>query len=250
MSVMRTNPTRYREQFWSQFPTETHCTTLLHHMMRFVAPGAGDESVDPMEMLDYCMTQRVRRASARYTQEKSSLLYCFSCGCEEGKCFIVLTKRSVQSRKKKGGTIKCPIHDGGTSSSTYAVRFYDMIKNISSKVHGIVWDWHDVPSDEFSSHRMHIDASVFCDTSCKRFEIDGETHFWHKCTVRDAIDEDKDYVLHCHRVGLLRLHYRDVEQWEQYVRTAMESQMQSVRYTKSYEECLHPAEHEHIMKLL
>lgn len=221
-------------------------------VVKTATPGAGERAVDPMDMFDSCMTQRVRAASARYSQDyhnRSSSLLCFSCGCKDGLCFLALTKGSVLRMKQDGRCIKCPMHAGSTSSSKYVASLYDIIRNLNSSVHGVVWDWHDVPADEYSSHRMHIDASMFYGKSCTRFEVDGETHFKDNGTCRDDKDEAKDYVLRKHRVGMLRLHYNDVDKWREYVLCAMQNDNQTVRYTESYTQCLHPDEHQYVIML-
>jgi hypothetical protein len=148
-----------------------------------------------------------------------------------------------------GARVKSPVHVGSTSSSVYALRFYDIIRNLDSTVHSIVWDWHDVPHDKYSTLRMHIDTSVFCGRTCTRFEIDGEIHFKHSGTTRSDIDEYKDFVLRKHRVGMVRLHYRDVHKWPGYVRLALHNVDKRVTYTDSYTQCLHPDEHCYVIKL-
>lgn len=202
-----------------------------------------------MQLLHDTMTQRVARASARNPQDKSISLQCFNCGCEGGICFVVLKRKSVQKMKQQGRCIKCPIHHSTTTSSTYAHRFYDIVRRLDGEVHGVVWDWFDVPDDENSNHKMHVDASVFYGTRCFRFEIDGETHFHSSGTSRDTLDEHKDDVLRECGVDMVRLHYKDVEQWSNYVRVAVTQVCHTVRYTDTYKDCLHPSEYEYIMEL-
>jgi hypothetical protein len=209
---------------------------------------AGEWALDPMQMLDDNMTQSVQRASVRNPQAKSTALQCFSCGCEEGICFVVMKKKSVQKMKQQGRCIKCPIHHS-TSTSTYARRFYDAVRALDVQVRGIVWDWFDVPDDENSNHKMHIDASVFCEASCIRFEIDGETHFHNSGTSRNNLDEQKDALLREHSVDMVRLHYMDAERWGEYVMIAVTKTHGTVRYTGSYRHCLHPSDYKYIIWL-
>jgi hypothetical protein len=201
-----------------------------------------------MEKFDYTMTQLVANASARYPDGQRSTLQCFNCGCEGGICFVVMKRKSVKKMQLEGRAIKCPIHQG-TTSSVYAHKFYATIRQLQCEVQGIVWDWFDVPDDESSNHKMHIDASVFCGAVCTRFEIDGETHFHSRGTSRDDNDERKDCILRQSGVGLLRLHYMDVDYWPQYIQNALNVNYQTVKYTKSYMECLHPADHECVVSL-
>ena len=210
---------------------------------------AGGECKCPMEMLDHSMTKHVAKESARNPGEKCTTLQCFNCGCEEGLCFVVMKRKSVQKMQLEGRGIRCPIHQSSITTSTYARRFYACIRQVQCRVQGIVWDWFDVPDDHKSNHKMHIDASVFHGASCMRFEIDGETHFHSNGTERDGNDEIKDHILRAYGVGMLRLHYRDVEHWTQYIGFAINTKLQTVCYTSSYRECLHPADHKHIIDL-
>jgi hypothetical protein len=160
-----------------------------------------------------------------------------------------MKRKSVQKLQQEGRCIKCPTHHSNTTSSKYAHRFYEIIQGLNHNVHAIVWDWFDVPDEGKSNHKMHIDASVFCGSACTRFEIDGETHFLDNNTRRHPLDEYKDYIMGQCGVCMVRLHYMDVESWEDYVSVAVETQVQTVRYTASYMECLDPEEYVHIIKL-
>jgi hypothetical protein len=117
----------------------------------------------------------------------------------------------MKRMRQKDGCIKTLVHVGSTSSSARALQFYDVIRNIDSTVMVLYGTWNDVPHDKYSTHRMHIDASVFSGTTCTRLEIDGEIHFKHSGTTRSDVDENKGFVLCKHRVGMVRLHYRDVD---------------------------------------
>lgn len=200
-------------------------------------------------MLDQEMTQRVVAASARHAGKHNISLQCFACGCPEGLCFVVLKRKSVQKMKQQGRCIRCPIHHSKTSSSSYTRKFYSIIHSLDCDVHGIVWDWFDVPEYQSNSHMMHIDATVFCGEACIRFEIDGETHFHHNNAIRDSNDECKDSILREHGVGMLRLHYMDVERWRRYVVSAVESRYTDVHYTASYQGCLDPEEQDNVVVL-
>lgn len=198
------------------------------------------------------MSQRVARSSARYPQGKATQLQCFRCECAEGLCFVVMKKKSVQKMYKAGRCITCPVHQNTRHTSTYALKFYAIIQGLHSrthKVHGVVWDWFDVPANQNSNHKMHIDATVFYNDTCMRFEIDGETHFPINGTSRLHTDEEKDDVLRECGVGMLRLHYWDVEVWSRYVQAALRTPHRRVRYTAGYKHCLHPADEQYILEL-
>jgi hypothetical protein len=210
---------------------------------------AGEENIDPMQKLDHNMTEQVLRASARLAERERNSLQCFNCGCEGGICFVAMRRKSFQKMTKHGRCIKCPVHQNTTTSSTHARTFYAIVRRLDDNVQGIVWDWFDVPRDNNSNHRMHIDASVFCRDSCTRFEIDGETHFQSNGTSRDRLDEYKDIVLRENKVGMVRLHYMDVDRWNEYVVYAVKRAINTVLYTKSYMDCLHPADHGYVIGL-
>ena len=205
-----------------------------------------------MQSLCYSMTQRVARASARIPAGSISSLQCFACGCTDGMCYVAMKRKSVQKMSREGRCIKCPVHQDPRHSSTYALKFHTIIQRLSltkHSVHGIVWDWFDVPDSDASNHKMHIDATVFYSDTCMRFEVDGETHFSDNCTSRLLTDERKDDVLCACGVGMLRLHYMDCEQWERYILHAVNSGYTAVRYTASYRHCLHPEEYQHIVDI-
>lgn len=211
--------------------------------------SAGDAS-EPMQSMHSDMTQRVRRLSARQPPGNTKSLQCYSCGCDGGMCYVVMKRKSVLRMQKQGRSIKCPIHQNHMHASTYALRFYAVVQELAlNNVHGIVWDWFDVPDSGSSNHKMHIDATVLHGETCMRFEIDGETHFSSDGTSRVAIDEEKDDVLRDAGVGILRLHYLDVDIWAQCVLCALQRQDSSVKYTPSYRHCLHPAEYKNILEL-
>ena len=137
-------------------------------------------------------------------------------------------------------------------TSKYALSFYSIVQGLDATlqdVHGIIWDWFDVPDSDCSNHKMHIDATVFLGSSCIRFEIDGETHFKDNLTSRLHTDEQKDDVLREAGVGMLRLHYMDTEQWPLYVKSALQHGVNTVQYTASYRQCLHPEEYQYIMSI-
>lgn len=195
------------------------------------------------------MSERVQRASVRQAPNKSCSLQCFSCGCKDDMCYVVLKKKSVYKMRKQGRGIKCPVHCNQRHTSTHALKFYAIIQELAlEKMHGIVWDWFDVPDSDRSNHKMHIDATVFCGETCFRFEIDGEAHFSNSGTSRLPTDEEKDNVLRECGVGILRLHYLDVDTWAQSVLSVVERQHSTVEYTASYKYCLHPEEYKYILE--
>jgi hypothetical protein len=147
---------------------------------------------------------------------------------------------------QKGG---CRVHVGSTSSSVYALRFYDIIRNLESTRAWYCMGLACFPHDKYNTHRMHIDASVFCGTTCTRFEIDEEIRCKHSGTTRSDIDKYKDFVLCKHRVGMVRLHYIDVDKWPGYAHHALHNVDKRLTCTGSYTQCLHPDEHCYVIKL-
>jgi hypothetical protein len=153
-----------------------------------------------------------------------------------------MKKKSMQkSVAALNSAVLCPVHQG-RSSSKWATTFYDTLETLSAnmQIHGVVWDWHDVPGAE--RHHMHIDACVFVGESCVRFEIDGEAHFMCQETCRDRRDIEKDAIFREQRVGLVHLHYRDVNLWEAFVKEALRTPRAKIQYSPSYSECLEEEE--------
>lgn len=188
-------------------------------------------------IVDDYMTSRARDASLC----QDSTLKCLQCGCTKGLCYVVLKKRSLFKKQKNGDRIRCPVHDNRTSY--YTACFYDELMSVADSLNvcGVVWDWVDLPQD----HHMHIDATVFTNTSHYRFEIDGEQHFSDGETARKHLDETKDEYLNECGAGVFRLHYRDKDSWGLHICAALKEPRQLVQYSSSYKSCL---EGEHIEK--
>jgi hypothetical protein len=182
------------------------------------------------------MTTYVAKASLRNPQ--GSTLQCLKCDCSSNLCYVVMKKKSIQkSASSLASTVVCPVHDG-RSASKWARTFCTNVETIaaSTRIDGIVWDWHDVPG--CGNHHMHIDACVFSGAHCARFEIDGEAHFQVKETTRNWRDTMKDDLFRDLGVGLLHLHWRDVGDWEQFIMGALTCHSTAVSYTPSYRGCL------------
>lgn len=192
------------------------------------------------------MTARVIAATVRQEETKASTLVCYQCKCEGRLCYVVKLKHSMYKFIKKGRQITCPIHECTQTTSQWALRFHRTLVNLNlQELHGIVWDWFDVPEN----HHMHIDAAVFLGTRCIRFEIDGEAHFDSTKTQRDHNDVDKDAILRRFNVKMLRLHYMDADIWAQCILSFLNSECSSISYTPSYSECLEPHETKHVLSL-
>jgi hypothetical protein len=162
-----------------------------------------------------------------------------------------MLKKSMQKFMKAGKRIKCPVHENPNATSQWALRFYKLVEclKLQDDIHGVVWDWFDVPDN----HHMHIDATLFAGDSCYRFEIDGETHFDSSGTQRSDADLRKDAILREYSVRLLRLHYRDADKWADYMQHfitwSQQGEVQnSVVYTGSYRDCLDSADAAHVLE--
>ena len=194
------------------------------------------------------MTRLVSTASVRNSGGKSVALWCYQCECQNELCYVVKLRKSMSKFKKTGKRITCPVHESPIATSQWAQKFYKLVASHKAhSIQGIVWDWYDVPGN----HHMHIDATVFAGDSCFRFEIDGETHFDSSGTQRSEIDIDKDAILRAHGVNLLRLHYRDVNEWPKYVQHFLSAggakSKGTVMYTGSYRQCLDCHEAVHVL---
>lgn len=193
-------------------------------------------TTSPEYSVDAYMTSRVTAASLC----EDSTLQCLACDCKAGLCYVVLKKKSLGKKRRNGDSIKCPVHD--RHASEHVQQFYKVVETMAKKkgVHGIVWDWCDVPQD----HHMHVDATVFCEGKHCRFEIDGENHFVDNETARICTDAAKDAYLAGCGAGMLRLHYRDKDEWSTHISSALENPACTVVYTPAYIECLE--EHENV----
>lgn len=162
-----------------------------------------------------------------------------------------MLKRSIEKLKNGGKRITCPVHESTKATSQWAQLFYRVVAALSvgRTVHGIVWDWFDVPEN----HHMHIDATVFAGAECFRFEIDGQNHFLSSETLRSEVDMQKDAVLRKYNIRLLRLHYRDAGMWSdyisQYIRNTANTVLATIAYSRSYLECLEEHEQQDVIHL-
>lgn len=195
-----------------------------------------------MSRVNLCMSAKLATASLR--NPGSTVLQCLSCDCENSDCFVSMKKKSMQKAVSAlNSTVLCPVHQG-RSSSKWARQFYSTLKRVAAsaqlQVHGVVWDWHDVPGA--GNHHMHIDACVFVGSHCARFEIDGEAHFLCQETARDRRDTRKDNIFRGLGVGLMHLHWRDEILWEDFIRSSLQRPSTGLQYTPSYQECLEPDE--------
>ena len=232
------------------------CTALIasvHEYSHPIAHAGVNEDVDAQKALvrahllahvDPCMSARLSTASLR--NPGSSELQCLRCDCNKRLCFVSMMQKSIQkSISALNSSVVCPAHQG-RSSSKWVINFYNTLETLAADmhIHGVVWDWHDVPGA--GNHRMHVDACVFVGTACVRFEIDGEVHFSSQGTARDWRDVAKDSIFRALAVGLVHLHWRDASIWESFIRTALQSESAAVEYTPSYHECLEADENARI----
>lgn len=98
----------------------------------------------------------------------------------------------------------------------------------------VVWDWKDVPG----AQSMHFDVCILTCESQIRLEVDGSSHFWAGLHTRKDEDIMKDSILNAVSVGLLRMHFLDVELWEWYIDWVVHAKLVCVAYTHSYHLCL------------
>lgn len=94
----------------------------------------------------------------------------------------------------------------------------------------IFWDWHCLPGRP----KMSIDATVMHGHRCTCFEIDGKQHFNAKGCERKTEDVQKDEIMTISGYGLMRLHYKDIDDWEQYIRYHMSRPVSRIQCTPSY----------------
>ena len=126
----------------------------------------------------------------------------------------------------------CPAHDGENKHhSQYVTKFLEALREVDQEA-AVVWDWHCVPGD----HRMSIDATVIHGDRCSNFEIDGPQHFNARACDRQRTDKNKDARLFTAGWGLMRLHYKDKEEWQHYIRHHMHKPEDTVQCTQSYEQ--------------
>jgi hypothetical protein len=189
--------------------------------------------------IDTDMTSRANAASLC----AQSTVQCLRCDCAARLCFVALKKKSLNKKKQHAEGIKCPVHD--KQSSEHVQEFFSLIQVLSQgvKIRGIVWDWCDVPQD----HHMHVDATVFCESTHTRFEIDGENHFFDCATARIDTDALKDEYIRACGAGMVRLHFFEtstVGQLRDCIESALGTPPASVEYTNSYTECLDEHEKE------
>ena len=189
------------------------------------------------------MSKRLCAASLRNPGRRD--LKCLRCECDSPLCHVAFLGRSISKRTtSQRGTVACPVHSN-VSGSKWALKFHDLIGKLSLppqnlSVHGIVWDWHDLPGA--GNHHRHLDACVFVGKHCYRFEVDGEDHFRDNNSSRLVQDTIKDDILTSIGVALVRLHWRDEGSWERHVLCALLGKCTNggaVTYTYSYKDYIH-----------
>ena len=96
----------------------------------------------------------------------------------------------------------------------------------------VFWDTRCVPGRT----NMSIDATVMHGQRCSWFEIDGKHHFNEKECKRSVLDTEKDRILINAGYGMMRLHHKDKDQWEQFIKYHMSMPESRVQCTPSYGE--------------
>lgn len=156
---------------------------------------------------------------------------CYRCACGHSGCYKVMRLATVQ-KDDSLPTFRCPAHNRDhPKHSQYVPVFYDLVKKIDPAAK-IIWDWCCVPGRP----KMSIDATVMHGQRCTAFEIDGKQHFYERECKRSRLDVSKDKILMKQGRGMMRLHYKDKHQWEQYIRYHMARPVSIVQCTQSYEE--------------
>lgn len=154
----------------------------------------------------------------------------FKCSCGSGQCFKAMKVQSVL--RAKTVEIPCPGHGAAATSSSLTEAFANVI--FTADRHAVtVWDLHCVQTMPL----MSIDACVLSGGRWHCFEIDGPIHFVSSGTSRREQDALKDDVMNASRMKLLRLHFKDAEEWPQYVQQFLQSKAECVQYTRAYKEC-------------
>ena len=97
---------------------------------------------------------------------------------------------------------------------------------------------------------MSIDVCMQSGAGWYLFELDGSGHFKSNFTRRNDTDVDKDAAMNRAGMGMMRLHYRDIEKWAAYTRLFMQSGSTCVKYTEAYRDCIAGEEYEdHVITL-
>lgn len=191
-------------------------------------------------MDDKTVNLRMVITSARTNIELQSV-YARLHTCSLGRCYEVGLKDTL--RRKRREDKACPAHNGVRCSpiTQLATILYSL-----DGFQAVVWDCHCVPGRS----DMHIDACVLCGQRWYRLEVDGAHHFEHDDTKRQKNDEIKDELMNTAKLGMLRLHHKDKDQWAKYVQWMLGKTLTQVKYTASYHDCLDGlAEHGHIVTL-
>lgn len=181
-----------------------------------------------MEAAD--ITQALKKiCPERFPESKTNPSLGYRCDCSHQACHKVMRRATVQ-KKSKRSRFQCPAHaPGHPNYSKYVRLFAAKIKKIDHHAK-IIYDWRCIPRRK----NMSIDATVLRGDKCTNFEIDGEHHFNEKECTRDELDEVKDREISELGCGLMRLHYKDRDQWEQYIRHHLASPQHSMQCTPSY----------------
>ena len=157
----------------------------------------------------------------------------YRCACGNSGCYRVLRLATVQ-KDDSPATFGCPAHNSlHPKYSPYVPLFYDLVKKIDPAAK-IIWDWCCVPGRP----KMSIDATIVHGQRCTAFEIDGGRHCDERECKRSCKDVIKDEILMKMGRGMMRLHHKDKDQWEQYIRYHMARPVSIVQCTQSYEDCV------------
>ena len=158
---------------------------------------------------------------------KGNPFSCYRCDCNIYTCYKVLLHRTT---KEKTGTsrLKCPCHysdaDKPSAGSSLVQRFMGELLKLGAIV---IWDSHCVPGNG----SMSIDATVVCGHKCAQFEVDGSHHFNEE---QQEKDRRKNSLMNTAGRGLMRLHYKDINDWGKYIAGHMCDSATTVQCTASY----------------
>ena len=166
------------------------------------------------------------------------------CSCGSGQCYKVMRVDSIRralEREQSKDPLNCPAHQEGPLSTWH---FLEALK-VNNITGYLLWDWCCVPTNS----KMHIDATLVQpkEEVVHMFEIDGSSHWQQGYEVRQQSDEEKDALLVELGLGVLRMHYKDTEQWPLYIHHFVKNSYRTVKYTASYSLCMDSSEH--IIKL-
>ena len=212
--------------------------TLCAHVL--MASKKSEVMMHTDDWLMRALERELPRACAHLTVSRDvrRRVHCFACTCSSKKCFRCMQQHSAIKAYDRAHCYKmiCPncVDGGGIGRASSHVRAFSAAVWQVFPTACIVWDWNCLKHDSSVS----IDATVLSGHGCAQYEIDGSGHFFDNLTNRQTKDETKDKLINDQQLCVLRLHFRDQEQWAEYIKMHMYTRRPCVQYTRSYLQCL------------